>query len=76
MDPTPELVAQSSKTVTALCIILTMSWSVFIGFFLMNRRKIATGDRLALIDTEFSMSTDYDKSWNTVPATPFSNPSI
>lgn len=76
MDPSPELAASNEKTITALCIILTGSWAVFIAYFFFTRKKVRSGDRLALIETEFSMSTDYDKSWSAVPAASFTNPSI
>ena len=75
MDPTPELAAKNN-TITALCIMITVSWAVFIAHFLYSRKKLRSGDRLALIDSEFSMSPDDDKPWASVPAAIFSNPSI
>ena len=61
MDPSPEL-QKRDKAVTALCIILTISWGAFLLFFLYNRGKLRSGDRLALIDSEFSMETDKKKT--------------
>ena len=76
MDPSPEVMAQHERTITALCIILTLSWAAFIGYLFVARKKSTGGDRLALIDSEFSMAAGDDKPWAAVPASPFANPSI
>jgi len=41
MDPTPELAAKN-KTITALCIIVTVSWAVFIAHSLFPK-EVSTG---------------------------------
>ena len=76
MDPSPELLAKKEETITVLCVILTASWAVFLAYYFLTRKRNQKTDRLALIESEFPMGTEFEKSWSSVPASSFTNPSI